>query len=115
MEHLKDVYLLHPINPIVDIIKSYFRLLQGCSEILQLLTELLKTDGAGSPPHLHLDIVGALHPADGYRFLLIYDDCFTRWLLPLLAHPVKEFLHHWISFGVSSTVTTVTKAQFQSK
>ena len=71
--------------------------------------------------HIHIDIVGPLQYADGFRYLLICVDCFTRWpeaipLVDIRAETVADaFFSWWIArFGTPATITTDGGAQFGS-
>ena len=62
---------------------------------------------------LHVDIVGPLPPCQGFCYLLICVDHFTRWpeAIPIseitAQTVVQAFITCWISrFGVPSTITT---------
>lgn len=70
----------------------------------------------------HLDILGPLPLAEGYRILFTSVDRFTRWPVAVSITGIfsemvsKAFLHRWIpTFRFSSAVTLDGGAQFQSK
>ena len=72
--------------------------------------------------HIHIDIAGPLPYADGFRYLLICVDCFTRWpeaipLVDIRAETVANaFFSGWIArFGTPATITTDRGALFESK
>ena len=72
--------------------------------------------------HIHIDIVGPLPYADGYRYLLTCVNCFTCWpeaipLVDIRAEMVADaFFSGWIArFGTPATITTDRGAQFESK
>ena len=72
--------------------------------------------------HIHTDIVGSQPYADGFRYLLTFVDCFTRWpeaipLVNIRAETVTDaFFSGWIArFGTPATITTDRGAQFESK
>ena len=70
--------------------------------------------------HIHIDIVGPLPYADGFRYLLTCVDRFTRWpegIVDIRAETVADaFFSGWIArFGTSATITTDRGAQFESK
>ena len=69
--------------------------------------------------HIHIDIVGPLPYAEGFRYLLTCVDRFTRWpeaipLVDIRDETVTDaFFSGWIArFG---TITTNRGAQFESK
>ncbi len=70
---------------------------------------------------IHLDLVGPLPPSQGYKYLLICDDRFTRWpeTFPVTdttaAMVARAFVAGWVaSFGTPRTVTTDRGPQFES-
>ena len=72
--------------------------------------------------HIHIDIVGPLPYADGFRYLLTCVDRFTPWpeaipLVDIRAETVANALFSgWIAqFGTLATITTDRGAQFESK
>ena len=72
--------------------------------------------------HVHIDIVGPLPYANGFRYLLTCVDRFTRWLeaIPIVdirAETVADaFFSGWIArYGTPATITTGGGAQFESK
>ena len=72
--------------------------------------------------HVHVDIVGPLPYADGFRYLLTCVDRFTRWpeaipMVDIRADTVADaFFSGWIArYGTPATITTDRGAQFESK
>ena len=72
--------------------------------------------------HVHIDIVGPLPYADGFRYLLTCVDRFTRWpeaipMVDIRAETVADaFFSGWIaSYDTPATITTDRGAQFESK
>ena len=72
--------------------------------------------------HIHIDIVGPLPYADGFRYLLTCVDRFTHWpeaipLVDIRTETVTDaFFSGWIArFGTPATITTDRGGQFESK
>ena len=72
--------------------------------------------------HVHVDIVGPLPYADGFRYLLTCVDRFLRWpeaipMVDIRAETVADaFFSGWIArYGTPATITTDRGAQFESK
>ena len=72
--------------------------------------------------HIHIAIVSALPPLQGYTHLLTIVDCFTRWpeAIPLKETDAETYARalvlHWISrFGMPLDLTSDRGSQFTSK
>ena len=72
--------------------------------------------------HIHIDIVGPLPYADGFRYLLTCVDRFTHWpeaipLVDIRAETVADaFFSRWIArFRTPATISTERGAQFEAK
>jgi transposase InsO family protein len=71
--------------------------------------------------HVHVDLVGPLHPSRGFQYLFTVVDRTTRWpeAFPLAsitaADCAKAFFSGWVvRFGVSAVITSDRGAQFTS-
>ncbi|KAJ1518995.1 hypothetical protein ONE63_011376 [Megalurothrips usitatus] len=71
--------------------------------------------------HVHLDLVGVLPSASGFRYILTMMDRWTRWpeAIPLQTADAEAvtsaFLLHWVArFGAPQYLTTDRGSQFQS-
>ena len=72
--------------------------------------------------HVHIDIVGPLPYANGFRYLLTCVDRLTRWpeaipIVDIRTETVADaFFSGWIArYGTPATITTDRGAQFESK
>ena len=71
--------------------------------------------------HIHIDIVGPLPYADGFRYLLTCVDRFTRWpeailLVDIRAETVADAFSGWIArFWTPATIITDRGAHFEAK
>ena len=72
--------------------------------------------------HVHIDIVGPLPYANGFRYLMTCVNRFTRWpeaipIVDIRADTVADaFSSGWIArYGTPATITTDRGAQFESK
>ena len=72
--------------------------------------------------NIHIDIIGPLPYADGFRYLLTCVYRFTRWpeAIPLVdigdETVADAFFSRWIArFGAPATIATDRGAQFESK
>ena len=72
--------------------------------------------------HVHIDIVGPLPYANGFRYLLTCVDRFTCWpeaipIVDIRAETIADaFFSGWIArYGTPATITTDRGAQFESK
>ena len=96
-------------------VNFYHRFLRHCASLVQSLTDLLSPKRT-STDHIDLDIVGPLPPSQGYHYLLISVDRYTRWpqrqflFLILL---LKLLLVLLLPIGVLSTVKTDCSTQFE--
>ncbi|CAK8676854.1 unnamed protein product [Clavelina lepadiformis] len=83
------------------------------------LQKFKKPDGRFS--HIHVDILGPLPPSNGYSYILMITDRFTRFMVaaPLRDITAKEVANalilNWVSyFGVPMKLTTDRGSQFTS-
>lgn len=72
--------------------------------------------------HIHFDLVGPLLPSNGYTYVLVFIDRFTRWTeaIPLFniraITIAKALALNWIPrFGVPVRITTNQSRQFESE
>ena len=72
--------------------------------------------------HVHIDIVGPLPYANGFRYLLTCVNCFTSWpeaipIVDIRAETVADafFRGRIARYGTPATITTDRGAQFESK
>ena len=72
--------------------------------------------------HVHIDLVGPLPYSDGFKYLLICVDQFTRWpeatpIKDIRAETVADaFFGGWVArFGTPAMITMDRGAQFESR
>ena len=72
--------------------------------------------------YVHVDLVGPLPYSDGFKYLLICVDQFTRWpeaipIKDIRAETVADaFFGGWVArFGTPATITKDRGAQFESR
>ena len=71
--------------------------------------------------HVHIDLVGPLHPSDSNTCLCTCIDHFTRWLVAITIPDqaaemeAQAFISHWATvFSAPSTITRDWGHQFES-